>query len=261
MFVGNAGFRFGWAALAVALLAMTAVAQDMPSGAELMDKSAKASGGEEVLEGLENVTVKGTITIQNVGMGGDVSIYMVRPNKGYMVFEIPGLEKLQRGWDGEIGWETSIIQGPRVLEGGELASFLRDIDFEAQIDWRKMYKSAETTGETEVDGEPCWIVELVTHSDEEMMLNLDKETYLPASMSLIAESPYGEIPVTLRFKDYKDFKGMIMAAVTETEAAGQVMVLTINSVDINEELDDALFEIPADVQALLDANEAEAPAP
>lgn len=235
------------------LMPAAAIAQDLPSGEELMDKSSAASGGEAVLETLENITVRGTMSIQNMGMSGEVSMYMAKPDRAYMLFELPGLEKLQRGWNGEVGWETSIMQGPRLLSGSELASFLRDVDFEAQLDWRRMYKSAECTGEKDVEGKPCYVIDLVSQNDEPMTIMLDKETFLPAGMSLTTETQYGDISAEILFKEYKSFRGMMMPAITETVAAGQTMVLTIDSVKLNEEIDEALFAVPKEIQALIDA--------
>lgn len=240
--------------IAVALLVtFAATAQDLPSGEELMDKSSEANGGEEMLENFENITVVGKITVQNMGMTGDVSMYMAKPDRAYMIFELPGLEKLQRGWDGKVGWETSIMQGPRLLGGSELASFLRDVDFEAQLDWRRMYKSATCTGEKDIEERPCYVVELVTLTDDAMTLILDQETYLPAAMAMTTETQYGEITAEILFKDYKSFRGMMMPVTTETKAAGQIMVMTIDSVKLNDDLDESLFTVPDEIQALVDA--------
>ncbi len=242
---------------AALLVAGIAGAQDLPDGGELMDKSSEASGGDAVLNDLENITVNGTMTIQSMGMNGDVKMYMAKPDRAYMVFELPGLEKLQRGWNGEIGWETSIMQGPRLLSGSELASFLRDVDFEASLDWRRMYKSATCTGEKDVEGQSCYVIDLVTQTDDEMTVMLDKETYLPAAMTLTTETQYGDISAEIFFKEYKSFRGMVMPVITETVAAGQKMVLTIDSVKLNQELDESLFAVPEEIQAMVDAQSGE----
>jgi len=244
--------------LSVVLVASgAAFAQDLPSGEELMDKSSVASGGDVVADDIENFTVRGKMTVQNMGMSGSIAMYMAKPNRAYMVFELPGLEKLQRGWNGDVGWETSIMQGPRLLGGSELASFLRDVDFEAQLDWRRMYKSATCTGEQDVDGKACYVVDLVTQTGDEMTMMIDQETYLPAGMKMTTETQYGEITADILFKEYKSFRGMVMPVITETSAAGQTMVLTIDSVKMNEELDESLFAMPKEIQALVEAQGSE----
>jgi len=240
---------------AALLVTCAAVAQDLPSGEDLMNKSSEASGGEVMLEDFENITVRGRMTVEGMGITGDLAMYMAIPDRAYMIFELPGLEKLQRGWDGKVGWETSIMQGPRLLGGSELASFLRDVDFEAQLDWRRMYKSATCTGEKNVEDRPCYVVELVTQTDEPMTLILDQETYLPAAMTIATETQYGEITAELLFKDYKSFRGMVMPVTTETKAAGQTMIMTIDSVKLNEDLDESLFAVPEEIQALVDARD------
>ncbi len=253
---GRGALSLAYVLLAVSVLAIAgAFAQDLPSGEALMDKSSEASGGGEVLEAFENISVVGKMAIQNMGMSGDISMYMAKPDRAYMVFELPGLEKLQRGWNGEVGWETSIMQGPRLLTGSELASFLRDVDFEAQLDWKRMYKSATCTGEKEIEGKSCYVVELVTQSDEPMTVMIDRETYLPAAMTLTQETQFGEITAEILFKEYKSFRGMVMPVVTETKAAGQTMVLTIESVKMNEPLDDSIFALPDEIQAMVDAKD------
>ncbi len=239
--------------MAILAMAGIATAQDLPKGEELMDKSSEASGGDAMLDEIENLTVRGKMAIQNMGMSGDITMYMAAPDFAYMVFELPGLEKLQRGWNGEVGWETSLMQGPRLLTGSELASFLRDVDFEAQLDWRRMYKSATCTGEKDVEGKPSYVVELVTQTDEAMTMMIDQETYLPSAMTLTQDTQFGSITADILFKEYKSFRGIVMPVVTETKAAGQTMVLTIDSVKVNEELDESLFAVPDDIQAMLDA--------
>jgi len=74
------------------------------------------------------------------------------------MIELTGLGKIHSsGWDG-IFWESSAMQGQRLVKGAKRSMMLRLNDIRAAADWRKYYDGATTEAEETIDGQPCYRV-------------------------------------------------------------------------------------------------------
>ena len=60
----------------------------------------------------------------------------------------------------------------------------------------------------------------------------------------------GDIPTVTAIKEYREFEGIKMAAVTEQSMMGMTQVITIESVSFAP-IDDAVFALPAEIAALV----------
>jgi len=61
----------------------------------------------------------GSMDITGRGIKGTMTVYQAEPDKNLAVIEIEGIGKIESGSNGEIAWENSVLQGPRIKQGDE----------------------------------------------------------------------------------------------------------------------------------------------
>ena len=137
---------------AVALLAAGVrlnAADDLPKAEAVLDRYIEATGGRAAYEGTHTEIATGSMEIVGMGIQGKLVIYNAEPNQSLTEIEIEGIGKILEGTDGQTAWSLSALQGPRLKEGGEKSTALREARFNAQLHWRDLYKQAETAGPRE----------------------------------------------------------------------------------------------------------------
>jgi len=157
-----------------------------------------------------------------------------------------------------IAWEKSALLGPRLKTGEEKAQFLRESTFNEQLNWRKIFLKAETTGVETVDGEECYKVVLTPDSGKPETTYYQKKSGLAVKTTMIAVNQMGDVPMEVLISDYKDFGGVLTPTKVIQRAAGQEFTMTIEAVKVNEEIPEDRFQLPTEIKALL--NKAAAPA-
>ncbi len=249
-------------ALLIALPTATALAGDKPSGEEIMKKYIEATGGEAAYKKFHNRVVTGTIEVPAASIKGTMTINAAAPNHMRLAIDIEGFGKTDRGTNGEIAWESSTIQGARLIEGDELKQFLREADFNAALDWKSHYKKIEVVGEENVGDRPAWKVEQTTDDGKVETVFYDKETGLSLKQIAKFTTPMGEIEATTMLEDYKAFDGIKMPTVIRQTVMGNQQIMKFDTVKHNVDLAKDAFMPPDDVKALKksDAKPASKPA-
>ena len=83
-----------------------------------------ATGGKAAWEARHSQVEHATIDFAKQGLKGSLTIYEAAPDKYLGVTELPGIGKISTGSDGEVAWENSALQGPRIKQGAEKADAL-----------------------------------------------------------------------------------------------------------------------------------------
>lgn len=240
------------ATVAVALAGAPAAAQQLPPARQILDRYVEAVGGKAVWANRQSQR-----TVAEMSMSG-VTIQMemlaARPNKMLMKMNMPGMGEMLQGYDGQVAWSRNPMQGTRILAGAELAQTARQADFDSSVDPAKNFPTIETLERTEMAGQPCYMVRMVAVDGDEVRSCFHTETGLLLGSRTTSQSPMGPVEATTLFSDYRDFGGVKMPAKTVTSMAGQEMVVTVKEVTPNV-VDPSVFELPADVKALVSAQQ------
>ena len=236
-----------------ALLPWLGLAADpaLPKGDLILDQFVEATGGKAAYEKIRTEISTGSFDLTGKGIRGAVSSFKAAPNKIYVAVELAGIGKIEDGSNGEIAWNRSALQGPRIKDGDEKAAALREATFNEPLHWRKLYKSAETVGIENVDDKPCYKVILTPLEGKPETQFFDRQSHLLVKFAMIVSSPNGEIAVESRLGDYRKDGELLTPHRLEQSAMGQQFVIIIDTVKWNEEIPPSRFDVPADVQALL----------
>jgi hypothetical protein len=237
------------AALACSIAA-AAPDQTLPKGDLILDRYVEATGGKDAYDKVHTEKWTGTFELIGKGVKGAVTAYRSEPNKSVTVVELEGIGSIQDGTDGETAWSLSSLQGPRIKQGDERAVTMREAMLRGAVEWRKLYKSAETTGVENVDDQACFKVLLTPNEGKPETRYFDKKSNLLVKLTMQLPSPMGEVPTETLLSDYKEQNGVTAPRKVHQKALGQEFLITINQVEYNVDMPKDRFDLPAEIKAL-----------
>ncbi len=219
-----------------------------PSAEEILDRSVRTQYGETP-EGLKSYRIEGTFAVPMQGLRARMTILAKAPNKLFTVVDIPGMGKMEEGYDGQTAWAKDAMSGLRAKEGAEATMARFGAEFYGDLHWRTRYSKVERKTEEVVDGRKAWV--LVLHADglSPMTQWVDAETNLPIRSQMEHDSPQGRFVVALKYMDHRAIE--VPGAGTwrmpfkhEQTAAGMTQEIVVEKFEPNVELDDAVFAMP-----------------
>jgi len=211
----------------------------------------EATGGKAAYDKVKSDISTGTMTFVAMGLKGDMVAYGQSPDKRVVEITLEGIGKISEGVNGDVAWSMSAMQGPRLKEGDEKADSVRQARYNADVNWRDLYKTAETTGSDTVDGKDCYKVVLTSKDGKTSTRWYDKKSGLLTKMAMKSTSPMGEIEVEIVPTDYRKEGELLMAHKVATKVAGQELTMSIDKVQQNADIPKDKFEPPAEVKALM----------
>jgi len=229
-----------------------AAAQDLPKAEIILERFVEATGGRAAHEKIHNRTAKGTVEIAGTGLAGSIVSRAAAPNFEHSIIELPGAGLMEQGTDGEVAWESSTVQGPRILSGDERATALREARFHAPLQWRELYSKAEVVGTEEVEGRPCYKVILTPAQGKPVTHYYDREDGLLRKVSMVVSNPMGEIAVEAFPGDYKEVDGLLVPFSLKQKVLSQELLIRLDTVELNVTMPEGAFDLPADVKPLVE---------
>jgi len=231
--------------------AATMAAQDLPTGRAVVDRYVEAIGGVDAVKSQGPRHVRGTFEMAAQGLRGDVAIFAAPPDRFRLQMVMAGLGEIASGYDGTTGWLVHPALGPMVLDGKMLQQTRQQADMRSPLHPDRFVERLETVERTQFEGCDCYKVNVVTRWGEEYFEFYDAETGLLAGSIRSQASPMGEIETTTLVSDYQDVDGLLMPMRSVQRVMGMEQVITLDEV-VSSEVDDEVFALPAEIQALLE---------
>lgn len=238
-------------ALTAALGINVATAADLPEAAVVLDGYVDATGGLDAYQKIDNRVMKVRLEIVAQGIVLDTTLYLAKPNKAYSLIESDAVGRIEKGTDGEVVWEISTMMGPQIKEGQEKTDFLREARLDKLAYWRDLYEEVELVGIESIDDRPCYKIVGTPADGKPQTLYFDQSSNLLSKLELVIENPMGTIPMVSYLGDYAEVDGLLLPHRNRFEIMGQERLAVTESVEHNLDLPDARFELPAQIQALL----------
>jgi hypothetical protein len=207
-------------------------------------------GGAQAVERAQTAVMTGSVEVIGRNISGPLEMYQ-QGEKSYTKIDLPGIGKIEEGFDGAVAWESNLLQGTRIKEGDELEAARRASRASVLGDWEEYYKSAVTKGEASVSGKPAWQVEMTPtkgHGVEEFYF--DRESGLLVKMTQILPTALGDIPVEMVLSDYRAVDGIQTPFLMNQSAMGQNMALHIDKASYNTKIPAGTFDLPPAVREL-----------
>jgi hypothetical protein len=156
-------------------------------------------------------------------------------------------QKMIQTFNGSTGWLYAPAMGvtsPQEMGSDELKSIASQAEINSPLwDYKTKGNKAELAGST-ADGS-AHKVRITTAEGDEMTVSISKETSLISSI-LTSQVVNGmESEIVIKFKDYKQVKGIPAAHYMAVEMGGQpISTFTFESIEYDKKLDASLFEKP-----------------
>ncbi len=237
----------------ISLLASAGLlAADLPTAEAVFDKYIEATGGKAAYDKVNAISMSGTMELAGPGMKGGIVIVTARPDKMDMVLDLAGIGKFRSGAGGGTAWDDSPMQGPRILEGDELALRLRGAHLDAYVQWRENYGDVKVDGDETVEGKACWrLVAKPPKSTKTETMWFDKQTGLLVKTLNAVATPAGEMQAESFPSDYRDVSGLKVPFKIRQVVGPQEFSMILQDVKLNPDVPAGQFDPPAEVQALL----------
>jgi hypothetical protein len=241
--------------LALALLAasfpLLGADAPLPSVQSVVDHWIAATGGRAAWEARHNTVQHATLDFAKLGLKGSLTVYQAAPDKYLEITDLASVGKIAAGSNGEVAWENTALQGPRIKQGAEKADAFREGAFNADLNWQKLYVKGETAGAETVEGHECYKVVLTPKEGNPVNEFYDKTSGLLVKTATTVTSQLGEIAAEILYDDYQKDGGILSPHRMVNRAAGQEFVIQIQSIETNADLPKDRFDLPPEVQALV----------
>ena len=234
-------------ALGAALLALPAIARQAELTLDqVLARHYEAIGGKDAWKNLQGMKQTGKMSM--AGMEAPFTVYNKRPNKLRVEFEIQGMKGMQV-FDGKDGWMVMPFMGsndPQPLPEEALEQMISDADIEGVlIDYAAKGHQVELAGREDLEGTPAYRLKVVLKSGNQIDFFLDAEHFVTLQTRAKASFQGTEMEVTSKLSNYKPVAGLMMPhSLSTTNPMGE-QVMTIDTVEVNPTIDDALFARPA----------------
>jgi outer membrane lipoprotein-sorting protein len=216
---------------------------------EIISKYHESMGGLDKLKALKSIKLSGKMPTPM----GDFSMVIFKkfPNLTKTEMDIQG-QLMVQAFDGETAWMINPMMGstePQKLEGEMAKSIIDQSEFEDPfIDYAAKGHEVSLEGDEIIEGVECYKIKLVMNqnNDEDVRTQfyfLDKELYLP----LLVKTRINDMEINTYMSDYQEVdEGLIVAFNIEVRMEGQPsQMISIDSVEVNIEMDDGFFRFPA----------------
>jgi len=227
----------------------------LPSAEEVLERHRNAVGGAEAIRKHRSRRVHGRFELTAQGIQGPLEMLAAAPDRLLLRMDVAGLGRIERGFDGSIGWSIDPGVGPRLLDGRELHELQHSADFYSELKDLSEFASATVLERSTFEGRDCYAVKLVRRTGIELTEYYEVATGLLAGSRMESTSAMGSIPTTSVVDEYREFDGVRLPTRARQRAMGVEWVLTITAVEHDSVPADA-FAPPADISALRDRSAA-----
>lgn len=223
----------------------------LPKAEVILDKFVEAAGGKAVFEKHHNMVMHASVDFTGRGMKGTMTVYQAEPDKIRVVLEIEGVGKIESGTSGDVAWENSAIQGPRIKQGVEKSDQFRDALFNGAVNWRKEYPKVETTGVEKVGASECYKVVLTPKEGNPVTHFYDKKSGLLLKTTTTRTTQMGDVSAEALAEDYRKEGDVMVAHKLTNKFAGQELVFEVQSIEFNVDMPKDRFDAPDEIKALM----------
>lgn len=227
---------------------------------EILDTYFENIGGKEAWRAVTGMRMKAKLT--QGGMEIPIEIVQLKNGKQMTVITFQGKEIKQNVFDGEVLWGTNMMtQKAEKADDESTKNMKKDMkDFpDAFLDYKEKGYTVEYMGKEDFNGTETFKIKLtkspvtVDGKEEEDVSYyfFETENYVPiAVQSEIKQGQAKGMISEITFSDYQEVDGLYVAfTITQGVKGSAGQPITMDSIELNPEIDDALFAYPEEEAA------------
>ena len=215
---------------------------------EIIAKNLEAKGGAEKWKSVGSEKMTGTIKLQ--GMDLPLTVYAKRPNFNRQEITLQD-QRLVQAFDGTTAWLINPMMGtdvPQELPKPAAEAMRHSADFDgALIDYKAKGHAIELVGKEKLaDTEVYHLKVTMKGGDVEQHYYLDAKSGIELKTSSEVDTGTGQKQaLETEMSDYRQVDGiMIPHTVKQLMNGKPVVQMTIDKVELNAPVDDAIFRMP-----------------
>jgi outer membrane lipoprotein-sorting protein len=222
---------------------------------EVVEKHLEAMGGRDALSKIQSRFSAGTMKVSTQGMefSGPIEVYNKQPNllRVYVKLDLSsagaGEAVVDTRFDGKVGFTSHSMQGDREITGKQLDA-LRENHFPTPLlKYKESGATVELLGKDKLGEQDVLVLRYFPKSGSPAKWYVDASNYLVTRVQMNTEAPElgGEIEQTSEMSDYRSVEGVKVPFLTRVTNKFQVITITLENVEHNRPIDDAMFAKPA----------------
>ncbi|WP_420319089.1 outer membrane lipoprotein-sorting protein [Ekhidna sp.] len=243
----------------VAVFTLSAIAQDVTAD-EIIEGYLENTGGKDTWK-----TLKGTKIIAKVNQGGmEIPLEIVQLSDGrqYTKITFQGMTIMQGVYDGETLWNTNFQSMKAEKADSETTQNMKlDVnDFpDSFIDYKEKGYSVEVMGTETIDGAETYKLKLTKEPrmmdgqevEDVSFYYFETESFVPLAVDQeIKMGPQAGSIGRSTMSDYQEVEGLYFPfAMTQGIKDGPTQPLMIESIEVNPEVEDAVFAFPEQTES------------
>ena len=233
-------------------------------GTQVLEGVAEAMGGLQVLAAIENITRQGTRQVSSLGHARVTSerlyVQPARPYAQIIDFTVPreangsSPDRISQMEDSQKGGYLNVAgRALRVLEPTQMEAYRKEWNRDiAKFLVHALGKESRIEGITEsiLEGERHQVVSLRYNDGVLFQVYVDDSSHLISKLGFIEDrNPYGDLAKERIFSDYREVGNIRLPFSEITKEMDLVtQVREWSEISINDDLQEHLFEIPAQLQ-------------
>jgi hypothetical protein len=212
---------------------------------EILERYITAVGGQPAIERVTSYRAKGRFATSLFRETGTYEVWAKHPNKTLSVIQFPRVGLLKKGFDGETRW----VQTPSATVNDESSSGMAEVEKDADIynagKIRSLYQSMRLEGKARLSGRDVNVIEGKPVKGPTEKLLFDAENGLLLRWDMVRRNPQrGNVFVKVHLSDYRDVDGIKVPFNIRFAFESFELKLTINELQHNVPIDDAMFRKP-----------------
>ena len=228
--------------------------QPLPTTLAVLDRYLDVTGGAAAHASVRGRRSTGLFVMPDLGVEGTLEWLSRGDGPATLRIDLPGIGTVRQGvtLDG-ITWTMHPTDGPRLLSGDEAAAVRRSLRMESAFDVRG-YRDIRISDVVSLNDRPAYRMRLIGPDDIREQRFFDVESGLlvrtivtipPATGP--TTSPVDGLAVSTFFGDYADVPPIRVPLRIRQGAAGLSPELILRRVELNVDLPDAAFDLPAEL--------------
>ncbi|HEV7473100.1 MAG TPA: c-type cytochrome [Pyrinomonadaceae bacterium] len=224
--------------------AKTATKETPPTADQILAKYSEALGGSAAIDKMKTRTMKGTMLVSNGATWG-YEVYQTAPDKLYMVLNTPKQGVIEKGFNGQMGWEKS-QRGLRDVNNQELFNLRRYTDFLKDIKLQGQFTRISYGGKEKIDGKDVYLLRGLGLDGKGERLYFDVQTGLLLRRITSTPTMVGLIPEQVDFADYRDVDGLKLPFSMKITSIDSFFnaTRTLTEIKLNVPVDETKFNKP-----------------
>jgi hypothetical protein len=234
-----------------------------PSAKDVLARYIEVIGGREALDKIRSRVTRAELTLdlmvgfsaQTTRFNGHVTMWQKRPGSFYHRIELDfrGLV-IERGTDGQTGWQTHSHRAGRLLEGDEKAALLLEAPLDPHPE--HLYESVECLGTTTVRGERSFKLLMTPREGKPYAAFFSRETGLLVATVSATDGPTKTVS---RIDEYAEVDGVLLPRRATSETTAETVlgrrhssVVASLSYEQNVDIPAERFAVPDEIKALVE---------